>query len=93
MGYDLTQVQDGIKEIISILFICQKSWPLWYIADGMSPENIYEGVKAVRPFGVDSCTNTNATTQDGNPIRFKKDFGKVKKFVEEAQRAVWHWGI
>ena len=25
MGYDLTQVRDGIKEIISILLICQKS--------------------------------------------------------------------
>ena len=61
-----------------------------FLAGGMSPENIYEGVKAVRPFGVDSCTNTNATTHDGNPVRFKKDFGKVKKFAEEAQRAVWH---
>ena len=25
MGYDLTQVRDGIKEIIPIFLICQKS--------------------------------------------------------------------
>lgn len=59
-----------------------------FLAGGMSPENVCEGVKAVRPFGVDSCTNTNATDTNGKPIRFKKDCGKVKKFVEEAQRAI-----
>lgn len=58
------------------------------LAGGMSPENVYEGVKAVKPFGVDSCTNTNAVDHIGNPIRFKKDIGKVKKFVKEAQRGV-----
>jgi phosphoribosylanthranilate isomerase len=60
------------------------------LAGGMSPENVYEGVKAVKSFGVDSCTHTNATDSDGRPIRFKKDLGKVKKFVEEAQRAITH---
>ncbi len=59
-----------------------------FLAGGMSPENVREGVKAVKPFGVDSCTNTNATDGNGRPIRFKKDPCKVKKFVEEAQRAM-----
>jgi phosphoribosylanthranilate isomerase len=59
-----------------------------FLAGGMSPENVYNGIKAVRPFGVDSCTNTNETDGNGKPIRFKKDCGKVKKFVEEAQRAI-----
>ncbi len=59
-----------------------------FLAGGMSPENVYNGIKAVRPFGVDSCTNTNETDGNGKPLRFKKDCGKVKKFVEEAQRAI-----
>ena len=63
------------------------------LAGGMSPENVYEGVKVVKPFGVDSCTRTNATDSHGRAIRFKKDPGKVKKFVEEAQRAATNEGL
>ncbi|MBW2647431.1 MAG: hypothetical protein JRE23_14905 [Deltaproteobacteria bacterium] len=59
-----------------------------FLAGGMSPENVCEGVKMVQPFGVDSCTNTNETDGNGKPIRFKKDFNKVKKFVDEGQRAL-----
>ena len=63
------------------------------LAGGMSPDNVYEGVKAVRPFGVDSCTHTNATDSKGKPIRFQKDLGKVKKFIEETQRAATNAGL
>jgi phosphoribosylanthranilate isomerase len=58
------------------------------LAGGMSPDNVHDGVKAVKPFGVDSCTCTNASDGNGKAIRFKKDRDKVKKFVEEAQRAI-----
>ncbi len=57
------------------------------LAGGLSPENVYEGVKSVRPAGVDSCTLTNACDAGGTPIRFKKDMKKVNRFLEEAQRA------
>ncbi len=67
--------------------LVQASYIPIFLAGGMSPENVCEGVRVVRPFGVDSCTNTNATDGNGKPIRFNKDVGKVKKFVEEAQRA------
>ena len=30
------------------------------LAGGLSPENVYEGILAIRPAGVDSCTLTNA---------------------------------
>ncbi len=53
------------------------------LAGGISPDNVVEGIKRVRPAGVDSCTQTNATDSRGNPIRFKKDIKKVKRFVEE----------
>lgn len=57
-----------------------------FLAGGMSPENVSDGIKLVKPFGVDSCTHTNPADSNGRPIRFKKDLAKVKKFVEEARR-------
>jgi len=57
------------------------------LAGGLSGENVYERVRAIRPAGVDSCTLTNATDANGNPVRFQKDIEKVKRFVKEARRA------
>ncbi len=57
------------------------------LAGGLSPENVFEAILKVKPAGVDSCTRTNAVDEGGKPIRFKKDFEKVSKFVREAKRA------
>jgi len=57
------------------------------LAGGLSPDNVYEGICAVRPAGADSCTLTNACDADGCPVRFKKDPVKVKKFVDQVCRA------
>jgi len=57
------------------------------LAGGISPENVYDGICCVHPFGVDSCTKTNTVDNDGNSIRFKKDNKKVNKFVLETARA------
>lgn len=57
------------------------------LAGGLSPENVYDAICAVQPFGVDSCTQTNAVDLAGIPIRFQKDMDRVRLFVEEAQRA------
>jgi phosphoribosylanthranilate isomerase len=57
------------------------------LAGGMSPENVFHGIMQVRPWGVDSCTRTNAVDLEGRCIRFKKDFDKVKQFVGETRRA------
>lgn len=57
------------------------------LAGGLSDENVFEAIRAVKPAGVDSCTRTNAVGEDGRPIRFKKDLGKVRRLVEEARRA------
>lgn len=56
-------------------------------AGGLGVDNVYETVIEVMPAGVDSCTRTNVTGDDGKPVRFKKDFEKVKAFVAEAKRA------
>ncbi len=61
------------------------------LAGGVSPENVAEGIRRVKPAGVDSCTLTNAHDQNGRPIRFKKDPGKVKRLVtavREAEKAL-----
>ncbi|MBW2216740.1 MAG: hypothetical protein JRF34_06050 [Deltaproteobacteria bacterium] len=57
------------------------------LAGGLSPENVYDAVQKTMPAGADSCTQTNWIDGKGKPIRFKKDFNKVKKFVEEVRRA------
>jgi len=57
------------------------------LAGGISDENVFEAITAVRPAGVDSCTRTNSVDQQGRPIRFKKDMKKVQKLVEETHRA------
>lgn len=57
------------------------------LAGGLSPDNVFDGIMHVRPAGVDSCTMTNAVDSDGCLVRFKKDIGKVKRFVDETRRA------
>jgi phosphoribosylanthranilate isomerase len=57
------------------------------LAGGLSPENVYDAMMETGPAGVDSCTQTNKVDKNGNPVRFKKDFVKVKRFVEEVRRA------
>ncbi|MGD9107434.1 MAG: hypothetical protein PVJ87_11410, partial [Desulfobacterales bacterium] len=57
------------------------------LAGGITPDNVFGGILRVRPAGVDSCTGTNAVDSEGDSIRFKKDFDKVKRFVDEVRRA------
>ncbi len=56
------------------------------LGGGLNPSNVYEAIKTVNPYGVDSCTGTNETDKEGRPIRFKKDLNKVKKFIEICRR-------
>ena len=56
------------------------------LGGGLTPLNVYKAISIVKPWGVDSCTGTNAIDKDGKPIRFKKDMDKVRRFVEECRR-------
>lgn len=58
------------------------------LAGGVSPENVAAGIRQVRPYGVDSCTCTNAVDEDGRSIRFKKDPTRVRQLLSETSRAV-----
>ena len=57
------------------------------LAGGISPHNVTDGIRQVRPAGVDSCTRTNEFDRSGRPIRFKKDLAKVQMFVERVRAA------
>ena len=52
------------------------------LAGGLSPENVAEGLRFTKPAGADTCTATNLLDAEGKPIRFRKDPGKVRRFVE-----------
>jgi phosphoribosylanthranilate isomerase len=57
------------------------------LAGGISPLNVTDGIRQVRPAGVDSCTQTNVQDKSGRPIRFRKDFAKVKNLVDQVRAA------
>jgi phosphoribosylanthranilate isomerase len=50
------------------------------LAGGLTPENVAEAVKTVRPWGVDSNTGTNLP---GDPV--VKDMARVQEFVVRAK--------
>ncbi|MBL8146727.1 MAG: phosphoribosylanthranilate isomerase [Anaerolineae bacterium] len=55
------------------------------MAGGLSPENVAEAVRVVRPWGVDSATLTNEALADGS---VRKDLAKVRAFAAAARAAV-----
>lgn len=52
------------------------------LAGGLSPENVAQAIRAVRPWGVDSNSHTN---QAGT---WKKDPERMRRFVEAAKSSV-----
>ena len=57
------------------------------LAGGLSPENVYDAILKVTPFGVDSCSGTNFVDETGKSVRFRKDFEKLARFMDEVRRA------
>jgi len=57
------------------------------LGGGLSPKNVYEALMEILPAGADSCTGTNMKDRERKPIRFKKDFHEVARFVKETRRA------
>jgi len=51
------------------------------LAGGLNPDNVGAAIKAVQPWGVDSCTGTDI-------CRGKKDIAKVAAFVKNARSVV-----
>jgi len=57
------------------------------LAGGLSPENVFEALVMVCPYGADTCTHTNKVDNGDTVIRFQKDFKRVGEFVNEVRRA------
>ena len=57
------------------------------LAGGISPENVFDAIGRVKPAGIDSCTQTNARDHLGRTIRFRKDFDRVRRLLDEVRRA------
>jgi phosphoribosylanthranilate isomerase len=55
------------------------------LAGGLSPDNVAEAIRAVRPWGVDSLTHTNQPLPGGG---FRKDRERVRRFVAAARGAL-----
>lgn len=54
------------------------------LAGGLSPDNVYDAILKVRPWGVDSFTKTSDILPDGTSRKNKE---KVKAFIENAHKA------
>ena len=54
------------------------------LAGGLSPENVADAIRAVRPWGVDSLTHTNERLPGGG---FRKDLDRVRAFVAAGRGA------
>ena len=52
-----------------------------YLAGGLTPDNVLEAIKKVRPQGVDVSTGVGTYSKD-YPKKDKKDERKIKKFIE-----------
>jgi phosphoribosylanthranilate isomerase len=63
---------------ISRAIVAQVPTPV-ILAGGLSPENVAEAIRAVRPWGVDTLTHTNAPLPGGG---FRKDLDRVRQFVD-----------
>jgi len=68
---------------ISREIVRQVSVPV-ILAGGLSPENVAEAIRVVKPWGVDSLTHTNQPLPGDN---FRKDIERVRGFVQAAQGA------
>lgn len=55
-----------------------RKFPRLYLAGGLTPENVADAIRAVKPFGVDAASGVEASPG-------RKDFERVRRFVAAAR--------
>ncbi len=60
------------------------------LAGGLGPDNVYDAIMKVKPYGVDSFTKTSRKLSDGTLV---KDALLIDDFVKEANRAYKDLGL
>jgi phosphoribosylanthranilate isomerase len=48
---------------------------------------VFDAIGRVKPAGIDSCTQNNARDNRGRLIRFRKDFDRARRLLDEVRRA------
>ena len=67
------------KEIVESVAPCRV-----IMAGGLGPDNVYDAIKAVKPYGVDSFTKTSDILPDGDS---KQNAEKIARFAQNARKA------
>lgn len=57
------------------------------LAGGLTPENVADAIRRVRPWGVDVASGVEIDTADGESANGRKDARKLTRFVEAAREA------
>lgn len=60
--------------------VCAKKYGKVIASGKLTPENVYEVVRRIRPFGVDSASGTES-------VPGRKDRGRVRSFIQHARTA------
>jgi len=77
---DVPKGQAARTQIDPDFAVCAKKYGKVIASGKLSPENVYEAIRRMRPFGVDSASGT-----EGSPG--KKDRAKVRAFIQNARTA------
>jgi phosphoribosylanthranilate isomerase len=57
------------------------------LSGGLTPQNVGDAIRAVRPWAVDVSSGVEARGADGKPVKGVKDPARMALFIEEVRNA------